>query len=83
MKQTKFLILIALIGILIFSWITRFYRLSQPASYVFDEQYHVPAVRLINDGDQRAFEWGHGAIDRKSTRLNSSHSSVSRMPSSA
>ena len=25
----------------------------------------------------------HGAIDRKSTRLNSSHSSVSRMPSSA
>ncbi len=66
MKQTKFLILIALIGILIFSWITRFYRLSQPASYVFDEQYHVPAVRLINDGDQRAFEWWHGAIDGKS-----------------
>mgnify|MGYP003340795123 CR=1 FL=1 len=26
---------------------------------------------------------GDGALDRKSTRLNSSHSSVSRMPSSA
>ena len=25
----------------------------------------------------------HAALDRKSTRLNSSHSSVSRMPSSA
>ena len=27
--------------------------------------------------------WPSGAKDRKSTRLNSSHSSVSRMPSSA
>ena len=28
-------------------------------------------------------EWGKPLSDRKSTRLNSSHSSVSRMPSSA
>ena len=27
--------------------------------------------------------WGTGFVDRKSTRLNSSHHSVSRMPSSA
>ena len=31
----------------------------------------------------RQFYGGSGALDRKSTRLNSSHSSVSRMPSSA
>ena len=29
------------------------------------------------------FVWGVPAIDRKSTRLNSSHSAKSRMPSSA
>ena len=28
-------------------------------------------------------QWAHGNVDRKSTRLNSSHQSVSRMPSSA
>ena len=27
--------------------------------------------------------WGHAVADRKSTRLNSSHTTVSRMPSSA
>ena len=31
----------------------------------------------------RAFQKEHGDVDLKSTRLNSSHSSVSRMPSSA
>ena len=37
-------------------------------------------------GTGAAFEaryWGQDKKDRKSTRLNSSHSSVSRMPSSA
>ena len=38
-----------------------------------------PIVRLVNNaGIIRP-----GSLDRKSTRLNSSHSSVSRMPSSA
>ena len=30
-----------------------------------------------------AFLFGYGMVDRKSTRLNSSHTSKSRMPSSA
>ena len=32
---------------------------------------------------QRGYKWGHYRTDRKSTRLNSSHSGESRMPSSA
>ena len=37
-------------------------------------------VRAI---EQRLRERGHSDVDRKSTRLNSSHMSESRMPSSA
>ena len=37
--------------------------------------------------DDAFYEYGHqgytGTIDRKSTRLNSSHTDISRMPSSA
>ena len=54
-------------------------------------------VEAVLEGNEenvsRLVEWAHGGpanaivedveIDRKSTRLNSSHSSVSRMPSSA
>ena len=36
-------------------------------------------VDAIEDGD----ELEHEALDRKSTRLNSSHTDISRMPSSA
>ena len=39
-------------------------------------------VRLSEKGEQEARRAGD-LLDRKSTRLNSSHSSVSRMPSSA
>ena len=39
-----------------------------------------PGVKLKKDGTRQAIE---EKVDRKSTRLNSSHSSVSRMPSSA
>ena len=34
-------------------------------------------------GDSKSWPMGHRAVDRKSTRLNSSHVSESRMPSSA
>ena len=37
---------------------------------------------LLTRNEEREFSI-HGFKDRKSTRLNSSHSSVSRMPSSA
>lgn len=53
---------VALAGIMIFSWITRVHGLGQPAEFVFDERYHVPAIRLIAENDPRAFEWWHGPI---------------------
>ena len=39
--------------------------------------------RTLNKGRWYGFVTGLGAADRKSTRLNSSHSAKSRMPSSA
>ena len=41
------------------------------------------AVKGIVDRDLAVIDWVLGGEDRKSTRLNSSHTSVSRMPSSA
>ena len=42
------------------------------------------AARLdYNDADWRKLNLPHDWADRKSTRLNSSHTTVSRMPSSA
>ena len=46
---------------------------SEGAIYTFDSE---PSI--VNMGKRRA-----GVRDRKSTRLNSSHSTLSRMPSSA
>ena len=50
------------------------------------EKFNIPIVTLIDTPGaypgMEAEERGQGE-DRKSTRLNSSHSSVSRMPSSA
>ncbi|MFH2118691.1 MAG: phospholipid carrier-dependent glycosyltransferase [Candidatus Paceibacterota bacterium] len=53
---------LALIAILIFAWLTRIYHLNFPSGFVFDETYHVPAIRLIAENDPRAFEWWHGPI---------------------
>ena len=39
--------------------------------------------RTIEKFEKEAAELGKGSLDRKSTRLNSSHSGESRMPSSA
>ena len=52
----------------------------------FDEPYlSGPEYQLLDDIGYpgKIEEWQKSASDRKSTRLNSSHSSVSRMPSSA
>src|SRR5216117_3602824 len=40
-------------------------------------------LRLLRGGPPRAVHLAISAVDRKSTRLNSSHPSLSRMPSSA
>ena len=45
---------------------------------------YIVLLPLDEDGENEDGEvWFYGYADRKSTRLNSSHSSVSRMPSSA
>ena len=46
------------------------------------------SARSVRNPERRPFathvlKFSHPGLDRKSTRLNSSHSSVSRMPSSA
>ena len=41
------------------------------------------AVMVFQDGGGFVNETGHSRVDRKSTRLNSSHPRLSRMPSSA
>ena len=41
-----------------------------------NEEYGIPALDIIVTKD-------HETVDRKSTRLNSSHPTTSRMPSSA
>ena len=52
--------------------------LGQPqGTPTFDE------IRISIASPERIRAWSHGEIDRKSTRLNSSHSDRSRMPSSA
>ena len=56
---------------------------------VLDERLHIrtlhgTASRVIReDGDVRRRGLPRSSLDRKSTRLNSSHSGESRMPSSA
>ena len=46
-------------------------------------QHGVNIVEFTKQFNARTADQGDLIIDRKSTRLNSSHSSVSRMPSSA
>jgi dolichyl-phosphate-mannose-protein mannosyltransferase len=57
---------ISLLSILIFSTLIRVFSLSSPAGFIFDERYHVPAIKLIAEGDERAFEWWHQPIYGKS-----------------
>ena len=47
--------------------------------------YFIPIAKPKKKGKQQVFdtEWTQDRIDRKSTRLNSSHLKLSRMPSSA
>jgi dolichyl-phosphate-mannose-protein mannosyltransferase len=52
----------AILAILFFSTLVRLFNLGYPAEFVFDERYHVPAVRLIAENDSRAFEWWHQPI---------------------
>lgn len=53
---------LSLLAILFFSALVRLFNLGYPTEYVFDECYHVPTVRLIAEGDPRAFEWWNPPI---------------------
>ena len=50
-----------------------------PVRLAREQQEQFRLVRI------QSYNWGtfHGLLDRKSTRLNSSHATLSRMPSSA
>ncbi len=52
-----------LLGIFLFAFFTRFFRLSFPQEYIFDEVYHAHTAKLMAVNDKRAFEWGHGEIE--------------------
>ena len=48
--------------ILLFSLILRLWRLDFPSEMYFDEIYHVPAIKMLAQGDfQTPFEWWHRA----------------------
>ena len=51
--------------------------------FIFDDQTHFIRDDFKEEGLLGLTKWAEGAGDRKSTRLNSSHMSESRMPSSA
>ena len=66
------------------------YELIMPSLAGYGESSHLIAPSTIRENAEQVFELLNHLIidtfyllDRKSTRLNSSHSSVSRMPSSA
>ena len=56
---------------------------SAPAALATDRSRSATEPKMIRIDDSFKPEHSLGLEDRKSTRLNSSHSSVSRMPSSA
>ena len=57
--------------------------LSQTSASLFADDYDDVVVRRMREGAGVPAITSAQAIDRKSTRLNSSHEFVSRMPSSA
>jgi dolichyl-phosphate-mannose-protein mannosyltransferase len=59
-----------LIAILVFSILTRLWRLNYPSQEYFDEVYHLPAVRLIVNNDPRAYQWWHEPIAEVGNNVN-------------
>ena len=59
-------------------WLAALPFITSPGFYAVA----LPAV-LLTGLSKSGFLGGFGALDRKSTRLNSSHERLSRMPSSA
>ena len=82
--KTKLLIATLLLALLPTAWADRVKDLASVAAGRSNQLvgYGI-VVGLANTGDGADVVFTVQTIDRKSTRLNSSHSSVSRMPSSA
>ncbi len=57
MQKTK----IVLIGILLFAAVTRFWNLSYPKGYYFDEVYNAFTTVEMAKGNREAWEWFHTA----------------------
>lgn len=54
---------ISIVLILLFATISRFYRLSSPSVYYFDEVYHALTSKLIARNDSRAYEWWNEPVE--------------------
>ncbi len=54
---------ICLVAILLFATVSRFYRLSFPSVYYFDEVYHALTSKLIERNDPRAYEWWNEPVE--------------------
>ncbi len=55
--------ILGLFLIMILATITRFYRLSFPSTYYFDEVYHALTSKLIARNDPRAYEWWNSPVE--------------------
>ena len=45
--------------ILAAAFLTRFYRLSHPLAYIYDEVYHAFTAQALAQNDPRGYEWWH------------------------
>lgn len=63
-SQTRKSFAMSVLAILIFSTVIRFWRLSTPTTYYFDEVYHAMTSKLVGRGDPRAFEWWNDAPEK-------------------
>lgn len=59
--------------IIFFAFATRIFYLEHIQNYYFDEQYHIPAVKLILNGDVKVFEWWHDFSDLDYPLQNDEH----------
>ncbi len=63
LSAAKKYFVLTLACILLWATFTRFFQLSQPKNYIFDEVYHVITAKLIAHNDVRAFEWWNEPVE--------------------
>ncbi len=60
-SKRGFLVSLALIFLI--ATVSRFYQISQPPGYFFDEVYHALTSKLIARNDPRAYEWWNEPVE--------------------